>query len=201
MSKNKYRLPFDREFYIEFGGIKKKDSHSWDIPAQRYAYDFEIRDIENKPYHDDYLKLENYYSYKQKIYAPQDGYIIDLCNEYEDTKVRKGRPIVCDCDNVAGNYMIIKHKHGEYSMIAHILKNSFQVKVGDMVKIGDYLAKVGNSGNSNGPHIHFQVQDSFHLEKAKGIPIRFENVVIKRNNKRIYRNYVKNGDFVQNKNK
>ena len=201
MSKNKYKLPFAQEFYIEFGGIKKEDSHSWDIPLQRYAYDFEIRDAQNKPYHDDYLQIANYYSYKQKIYAPLDGYVVDICDEYEDTQIRENRPIICDCRDVKGNYILIKHKHNEYSLIAHILKNSFQVKIGDMVKTGDYIAQVGNSGNSNGPHIHYQVQDGFDFEKAKGIPISFQNIIIKRNKKRVFRNYVKNGEFVQNKNK
>lgn len=200
MSKNKYQLPFKEEFYIEFGGITQKDSHSYDIPLQRYAYDFEIRE-NDLPYHDDYLKIENYYSYQKKIYAPLDGYIVDICNEYPDTKIRKNRPIVCDVDDVKGNYILIKHKNKEYSLIAHILKDSFQVKIGDMVKTGDYIAQVGNSGNTNGPHIHYQVQDDFNFETAKGVPIHFKNIMIKRNGKRVFRKYVKNGDFVQNKNK
>ncbi len=201
MSKNKYSLPFKEEFFIEFGGVTKKDSHSWDIPLQRYAYDFEIRDDKNKPYHDDYLEIPNYYSYKHKIYAPLDGYVVDICNEYPDTKIRKNRPIVCDVEDVKGNYILIKHKNHEYSLIAHILKNSFKVQVGDMVKTGDEIAQIGNSGNTNGPHIHFQVQSDFDFDKAKGIPIHFKNIVIKRNGKRVFRKYVKNGDFVQNKNK
>ena len=157
MSKNKYHLPFKEEFFIEFGGITKKDSHSWDISSQRYAYDFEIRE-NNLPYHDDYLEIENYYSYRKKIYAPLDGYVIDLCNDYKDTKIRKNRPIVCDVDDVKGNYILIKH-------------------------------------------IHFQVQDDFNFETAKGKKIHFTNLIIKRNGKRRWRKYVKNGDFVQNKNK
>lgn len=201
MSKNKYRLPFKEEFFIEFGGITKKDSHSWEIPLQRYAYDFEIRDDKNKPYHDDYLQISNYYSYKCKIYAPLDGYVVDICNEYPDTKIQKNRPIVCDVDDVKGNYILIKHKNNEYSLIAHILKDSFRVQIGDIVKTGDYIAQVGNSGNTNGPHIHFQIQNEFNFEKAKGIPIYFRNITVKRNGKRVLRKYVKNGDFVQNKNK
>lgn len=200
MSKNKYHLPFKEEFFIEFGGVTKKDSHSWDIPLQRYAYDFEIRE-NNLPYHDDYLNLQNYYSYKKHLYAPLDGYVVDICNEYEDTKVRKGRPIICDVDDVKGNYILIKHKNNEYSLIAHILKNSFQVKVGDFVKTGDYIAQVGNSGNSNGPHIHFQIQNDWNFSHAIGIPIHFTNVIIRKNNRRIHRKYIKNGEFVQNKNK
>ncbi len=198
MRKNKYSLPFKEEFYVEFGGIKKKDSHSWDIPAQRYAYDFEIRDNENKPYHDDYLKIENYYSYKRDIIAPLDGIVVEICNKYPNTKIVKNRKIVCDVDDVRGNHIIIMHGNTEYSMIAHILKDSFQVKVGDYVKRGDVLAKVGNSGNTNGPHIHFQVQRG-PSEIDEGIPILFQRVIMKKDNRKIYRKYVKHGMSVRNK--
>ena len=43
MSKNRYILPFKGKWYVEYGGTKRKNSHSWNIIGQRYAYDFEIR--------------------------------------------------------------------------------------------------------------------------------------------------------------
>ncbi len=198
MSKNKYHLPFEGEFFVEFGGIRKKDSHSWDILLQRYAYDFEIRDEKNKPYHDQYLKIENYYCYKKNILAPLDGYVVDLCNEFPNTKIAKNRKIVCDVADVRGNYIFLKHKYNEYSLIAHIEKDSFRVQVGDFVKAGDVLAQIGNSGNTNGPHIHFQVQNGMG-KTAKGIPIYFHHIQIRKNKKRIYHRYIKKGEFVQNK--
>ncbi len=197
MSKNKYCLPFKSEFFVEFGGIKKSDSHSWNIPNQRYAYDIEMRK-DDIPYFDDYLKVENYYCYNEEIIAPQDGIVFEVCNKYKDTRIDKDRKIVCDVDEVRGNFIIIKHKYNECSMIAHIKKDSFKVKVGDIVKQGQVIAKVGNSGNSNGPHIHFQIQKGVE-DTAVGIPITFKNIIIKKNNKRIYRSYIKKGDYVINK--
>ena len=43
MSKNKYILPFKGSWYVEYGGTKKENSHSWALLGARYAYDFEIR--------------------------------------------------------------------------------------------------------------------------------------------------------------
>ena len=195
MSKNKYILPFKEEFYVEFGGIKKEDSHSWNIPNQRYAYDFEIRDDKNLPYHDDYFKVENYYSYNKDIIAPLDGIVIEVCNKYHDTKIKKDREITCDVDEVRGNFIIIKHKYNECSMIAHIKKDSFKVKVGDIVKEGQVIAHVGNSGNTNGPHIHFQIQKGPN-DDAIGIPITFHKIKVRN---KIFRKYIKHGQFVKNK--
>ena len=200
MSKNKYILPFNDSFYIEFGGVTKKDSHSWDIIPQRYAYDFEIRDNNNKPYHDDYLQLNNYYSYNKDVVAPLDGYVVSICNCYPDTNIRKKRTVACDCADVRGNHIIIKHKHGEYSLIAHLLKDSFKVREGDIVKQGQILAKVGNSGNTNGPHIHFQIQDRLDSNTAVGIKINFKNIKIKKNGHSIiFKSYLKHGYTVKNK--
>ena len=40
----------------------------------------------------------------------------------------------------------------------HLHKGTIKVKVGDRVKMGDVLAKSGNSGESTGPHLHFEIQ-------------------------------------------
>ncbi len=197
MSKNKYSLPFKEEFYVEFGGISDEDSHSIDIPNQRYAYDLDMR-VNKECFYQDYSNIDNHYCYKKDVLAPLEGIVFEVCNKYPNTKIDKDRKIVCDVDEVRGNYIIIKHKYNEFSMIAHLLKDSFKVKVGDIVKTGDVIAKVGNSGNTNGPHIHFQVQSSI-SDDSQGIPITFKNIIIKRNRKRIYRKYIKRGDYVRNK--
>jgi len=54
-----------------------------------------------------------------------------------------------------GNYVIIDHGHGMVTYYAHIDKAL--VKRGDKVKRGDAIAKMGNSGRSTGPHVHYAV--------------------------------------------
>lgn len=184
-------------WYIEYGGINKKDSHSWEVISQRYAYDFEIR-RNNLPYHEDYTKCENYYSYKKNIIAPSDGWIVDIKDEYDDTRILKDRSVICDVDDLRGNYIMIKHKNNEYSLIAHILKNSFKVKIGDLVKEGQVIAKVGNSGNTEGPHIHFQVQKGNDFNNSQGLIIRFKNVLIQRQNKFKLIKYINRKTYVKN---
>lgn len=183
MGKNKYRLPFQGIWYIEYGGTKKKNSHSWSIPGQRYAYDFEIRK-NNSPFHDDPTKNENYYSYLENIYAPADGWIIEIVDQYENTHITKDREIICDCDNPRGNHIIIKHEHGEYSTICHLQKGTIKVKIGDRIKEGDMIGKVGNSGNTQGPHIHFQIQLGIDPDYSKGVPITFKNAYYHNHKKR-----------------
>ncbi|MER5442243.1 M23 family metallopeptidase [Streptomyces sp. NPDC002790] len=55
-----------------------------------------------------------------------------------------------------GNAIVIKHGNGTYSQYAHLSR--IDVKVGDTVTTGDHIAKSGDTGNSSGPHLHFEIR-------------------------------------------
>ncbi|CAL9505357.1 hypothetical protein SUDANB120_03530 [Streptomyces sp. enrichment culture] len=55
-----------------------------------------------------------------------------------------------------GNAVVIKHAGGTYSQYAHLSK--VQVKVGQKVAKGKQIALSGNTGNSTGPHLHFEIR-------------------------------------------
>lgn len=194
MSKNNYILPFNGLWYTEHGGHKKKNSHSWNLIPQRYAYDFEIRK-NDLPYHDDYKKIDNYYSYLQDVICPCDGFVFDLENNYQNTKIYEGRKATSDISDPRGNYITIKHKNGEYSTICHLEKGTISVEIGELIEQGQVIAKVGNSGNTEGPHIHFQVQKGPNFNQDPGVKITFYNVYT--NSKKITK--VEAGMYVYNK--
>ncbi|MGW0082082.1 M23 family metallopeptidase [Streptomyces sp. NPDC003393] len=55
-----------------------------------------------------------------------------------------------------GNAIVIKHADGRYSQYAHLSR--IDVKVGQVVATGQHIALSGNTGNSTGPHLHFEVR-------------------------------------------
>ena len=55
-----------------------------------------------------------------------------------------------------GNAIVIKHGNKTYSQYAHL--SSVNVKVGQVVKTGQKIALSGNTGNSSGPHLHFEIR-------------------------------------------
>ena len=68
-----------------------------------------------------------------------------------------GKVIVAgDLDNGYGNYIILDHQNGYKTLYAH--NSELLVSVGDIVAKGDKIALSGNTGNSTGPHLHFEVQ-------------------------------------------
>lgn len=55
-----------------------------------------------------------------------------------------------------GNYVIIAHDNGSQTLYAHTQKNF--VSVGDKVEQGEMIAKVGMTGKTTGPHVHFEIR-------------------------------------------
>ncbi|GAA1908831.1 M23 family metallopeptidase [Streptomyces durmitorensis] len=55
-----------------------------------------------------------------------------------------------------GNAVVIKHDNGTYSQYAHLSK--IDVRVGQSVATGQHIAASGNTGNSSGPHLHFEIR-------------------------------------------
>ncbi len=56
-----------------------------------------------------------------------------------------------------GNMVLINHGDGYKTRYAHMVKGSIKVSVGDYVEAGQTIGKVGSTGNSSGPHLHFEV--------------------------------------------
>lgn len=181
---------------------KKIPSHGTDQLGERYAFDFLQVDWERKgmPFYDTnslrYLffgvPLNKCYGWGREVYAPCDGEIVKAQDGYKE------RPIVHpasdlfvalknayafnaekdDIQSVAGNYVIMKCSGHVYAAFAHLQMGSVAVSAGQSVKKGDLLGKVGHSGNSTAPHLHFQLMDSSDWLSAKGIPCAFEQYEI-----------------------
>ncbi len=177
---------------------KKIPSHGTNQLGARYAFDFIQVDWARtgRPfYHSNMLQylffgipLNKCYSWGQEVYAPCDGEIIKAEDGYKERpRVHLASDLFVALKNaytfnpekdepqsVAGNYIIIKCSDHAYAAFAHLQMGSITVSAGQSVKKGDVLGKVGHSGNSTAPHLHFQLMDSSDLYSAKGIPCAFE---------------------------
>lgn len=176
----------------------KIPSHGTDRLGTRYAYDFIQVDWGRKgwpAYRVSLLQylflgvpLHEYYCWGQEVYAPCDGIVIkaedgykeraktkllsDMSNAYKNAHYFD--PEKDDVQAVAGNYIIMEVGDHVYAGLVHLQTGSIQVSVGQSVKKGEVIGRVGHSGNSFAPHLHFQLMDSSDISTANGLPCAFE---------------------------
>ena len=79
---------------------------------------------------------------------------------------------------VGGNWVALKMDDGHYGMYAHLIPGSLTVKPGDRVKKGDVLGRIGNTGNSTAPHLHFHVSSTPNWIASVGRPYRLERYLV-----------------------
>ncbi len=95
---------------------------------------------------------KGYNTYNQPIYAVKSGTV--RIAQGGCTNGYIGNP----CNGGYGNYVEIDHGSGYQTLYAHMIPNSIQVTQGQHVEKGDIIGYVGSTGNSSGPHLHFEVR-------------------------------------------
>ncbi|AZM61385.1 MULTISPECIES: M23 family metallopeptidase [unclassified Streptomyces] len=82
---------------------------------------------------------------------------------------------------ILGNHLVLDLGDGTYAAYAHLRRGSLTVREGEKVRAGQTLARVGNSGNSTEPHLHFQLMDGPDPDTARGIPFAWHGMPVPRN--------------------
>jgi murein DD-endopeptidase MepM/ murein hydrolase activator NlpD len=70
--------------------------------------------------------------------------------------VKKGEVVFAGDAGGYGNLVVVKHDDGTYTKYAHL--HEINAQAGQTVEAGQVIGKVGNTGNSTGPHLHFEVR-------------------------------------------
>ena len=71
---------------------------------------------------------------------------------------KAGTVIVSQYSSSYGNYVVVSHGSGNTTLYAHM--SSRKVSVGQYVNQGDVLGITGSTGNSTGPHLHFEITEN-----------------------------------------
>lgn len=143
---------------------------------QRYAIDWAALTDQNKFELDSSKTMEAFKTYQQDLLAVSDGKVVFVKDSIpENDPFGDKLAVQITRETVGGNYVVLDIGNGIYAFYAHLIPGSLTVKVGDHVKQGDLIGKLGNSGNSNGPHLHFHLETkSKYPLGGEGVPYVFE---------------------------
>ena len=100
--------------------------------------------------------------HKQKLIHGMDIVCVSKANPKVCASV-SGTVVVANAGLTGyGNYVVLQHTGSDgsifYTLYGHMINGSIQVSVGENVEQGRVLGTMGSTGNSTGPHLHFEVR-------------------------------------------
>ena len=196
-------LPLRGEWTVERTPADRLPSHGTDALGMRYAYDFIRTDDRNGTRVHPAGRLRwlliggrtrDCYGWGEPIHAVLSGDVVHAVDgEPERRWLHPVREAWCalrtarsfstmaavDARRIAGNHVIIRSDQ-VFALYAHLSSGSVAVRPGQRVSAGDVIGRVGHSGNSTAPHLHFQLMDSADVQRARGIPCAFSRYLVRR---------------------
>ncbi|MEA2573166.1 MAG: hypothetical protein QOH93_464 [Chloroflexia bacterium] len=123
---------------------------------------------------------ENFVGWGEEVIAPAAGVITYARNDVPDqpspSLVEESTLREAPSPAGAGNAVVIDHGTGEYSVLCHMRQGSAQVNTGDHVAQGQVIGRLGSSGNSFGPHLHYHLQAGEQIFAGDPLPVHFKNI-------------------------
>lgn len=189
-----YDFPLAGTAFIA-AGATLHSHHRWGV-FEEFALDIVRLGDGTRTHKGDGTRYADFHVYGADVLAVADGEVVGAADtQKEDPAALRQPGETLDAFNqrlgqeqqarmmqgvqvVVGNSVSIKHGDGRVSHYAHLMPGSLVVKVGDRVKRGQKIARVGGSGNSTEPHLHFQVTDGANPVLSAGVPFSFANIEI-----------------------
>ena len=170
-----------------------KDGNTRQMEQQDYSsnYDFHFNDV------------TKFYTHGAGVYAPADGEIVRVVDGLDDlygSSFNLDRAIQDEkVEDIAGNYLVIKHNEYEFSHLFHLLKDSVIVSVGEKVERSQPVAKIGFSGAATTySHLHYQLMDGDDFLNDNPHPCRFSNIQLVQGKELVYfkKTAIDTGDII-----
>ena len=146
--------------------------------AQRFAIDWLRMDDAGHLVNGDPSDVHSYPDYGANVLAVADGKVVGMLNTLDDQKPgHMPDPKTINLENVDGNHVVLDLGGGLFAFYAHMQKGSVTVARGDEVKRGQVLGKLGNTGNTSAPHLHFHLMDGPSVLGSSGLPYVIDSFV------------------------
>lgn len=199
-------------------------SHGTDQLGQRYAYDL-LRVDARKGFHPHPagavrwfalgVRTRECYGWGQQVHAAFDGEVVVAVDGVPERRwlhlarelalaLRNALtfdPAERGLDPVLGNHVIARMDGNPaiHALYAHLAPGTVAVGSGQTVRTGEMIGRVGHTGNSTAPHLHFHLMDSPDLQRAGGIPCAFRGYEADRNGRwvRIERGIPRRGERIR----
>ena len=144
--------------------------------AETFAVDW-VKVKNDRIFDGDGKRVEQYYSFGEDVLAVADGTVVSIHDGMPDQT-----PFVFmvpeSKSDYGGNNLMLEIAPNVFAWYAHLRQGSLTVKVGDAVKAGAPIAKLGNTGPSEGPHLHLGLLDKPDPIAGRSLPFVFDSFTL-----------------------
>jgi hypothetical protein len=194
--RNTYAMPLEGTWLMKAMPVAGIMDHHRFAAASEFGVDFLKMGQNGELYASDGSRAGDYFAYGERVLAAAGGKVVaargDLVQVWSRFNPKEGETaaqfqerqfrqileaLKADLGGwAAGNHIVIEHTGGEYSAYLHLKENSLRIKTSEIVIQGQHIADVGNTGDSFGAHLHFQVMDCPDLVRGRSLPFVFNKV-------------------------
>lgn len=192
-STTRFRWPLRDGPWLVAAGASFHTTHRWAIPEE-FALDIIAVGANGRSFRTDGTSNTDFHAYDAEVVAAADGVVVhvvtgateaapmlrmpgeELAAYYGRISERQAVFLAAGEPGLMGDGVVLDHGSGEYSVYAHLVPGSTLVTVGDRVSAGQTIGRLGSSGNSTEPHLHFQVCDAASAISCAGIIPTFDNI-------------------------
>jgi murein DD-endopeptidase MepM/ murein hydrolase activator NlpD len=146
------------------------------VTPELFAIDW-IREVDGRFYSGDGTQNTDWVGFGEPIHAVAGGTVVLTRDGLPDIPPMTKNPGLRTPEDYAGNNVIVAIGQGRYAVFDHLVRGSVRVRRGQRVRAGQVVGKLGNSGNTDGPHLHFGIEarpDSL----AQGLPFEIDDFVL-----------------------
>jgi murein DD-endopeptidase len=138
----------------------------------RFAVDFVGIDAKGRTHRGAGERPSDYFGYGADVLAVSDGVIVAARDDFTEHATLAAAPDRIAIGDATGVYVTLDIGGGRYAFYEH-LQPGLAVKVGQKVRRGERLGKLGFTGQASSPHLHFHVADATAPLAAEGMPYHF----------------------------
>jgi murein DD-endopeptidase MepM/ murein hydrolase activator NlpD len=140
---------------------------------ERFAIDFVQLDGEGRMYSGPIDQLSSFHYFGSPVRSAARGRVIQVRDglpEQVPGELPPGQTI----QTAGGNHVVVDIGGGRFAFYAHLQPGRIAVDEGDRVRAGELIGRLGNTGNTDAPHLHFHVMDSPSPLRSSGLPFTFD---------------------------
>ena len=145
--------------------------------AERFAIDYIQLSDDGTIFAGDPSIPEDYPYFGADIHAVADGPVVAVLDGLPEQVAGKS-PTGLPLEQYGGNHVVQDIGGGNYAFYAHLKTGSVAVKPGEQLTSGQVIANLGNTGNTDAPHLHFHVMSTPDPLRSNGLPFVLNNFTL-----------------------